>query len=210
MTHTVTKARILCSAKNLYIKNGFLDVTMEEIAKGSGLTRRTLYRYFGTKEELAFRVVIMILSELNSAQHKIAGNLHGTGIVRLESFLKQFIVYIGSRMDMLRFLGEFDFHFKDSNKKEPGADIMAEYRRVSLKPELLIRNIISQGLKDNSIHRNTDPELTTITISNVLWSFGQRIAIRNKHIKEETGIDPEKMIIHQVDLYINALKRGNK
>ena len=49
--------QIIEAAKNLFNKFGFKKVTMDEIAKEAGVTKRTVYAYFKSKEEL-FQVIV--------------------------------------------------------------------------------------------------------------------------------------------------------
>jgi len=47
-----TRRRILKSARRLFNRRGFAEVTIDEIMKDAGLTRGGFYRHFDTKEEL--------------------------------------------------------------------------------------------------------------------------------------------------------------
>lgn len=44
--------QILTSAKSLFTKYGFKKVSMDEIASDAGVTKKTVYTYFSSKEEL--------------------------------------------------------------------------------------------------------------------------------------------------------------
>ena len=44
--------QILASAKSLFTKYGFKKVSMDEIASDAGVTKKTVYTYFSSKEEL--------------------------------------------------------------------------------------------------------------------------------------------------------------
>src|SRR6516164_9638132 len=47
-----TRERILRSARRLFNRKGFAEVTIDEIMTGAGLTRGGFYRHFKTKDEL--------------------------------------------------------------------------------------------------------------------------------------------------------------
>lgn len=49
-----TKTHVLEVADKLFKENGYDKTSMDEIAKESGVSRRTLFRYFNTKSEILF------------------------------------------------------------------------------------------------------------------------------------------------------------
>lgn len=52
--HRETRARIADIAVGLFIERGFTDTTMDDVADQAGVSRRTVYRHFPTKDELVF------------------------------------------------------------------------------------------------------------------------------------------------------------
>lgn len=49
-----TRAEIIDAAMGLFVAHGFDDVPMTQVADAAGVARRTLYRYFPTKEDIVF------------------------------------------------------------------------------------------------------------------------------------------------------------
>ena len=46
------KEQVIEAARRLFHQFGFKKVSMDEIAKEAGVTKKTIYMYFGSKEEL--------------------------------------------------------------------------------------------------------------------------------------------------------------
>jgi len=46
------KERILAKAEEMFLEHGYSKVTMEEIASGLGMSKKTLYRFFANKKDL--------------------------------------------------------------------------------------------------------------------------------------------------------------
>lgn len=202
------RRNILDSATSQFLENGMFNTSMGDIAGRSGVTRRTLYRYFETREELAYEVLIGLMEEWNRIHMDIFGELEGSGLEKLEKLLYGLVNHMEKRMDFLTFAGEFDFYFKDDSDFKPKEDQARRYEETIHLSEKLISSVIEEGIRDLSIEVDRPVSLIVYTITNVLWSYGQRIAIRGEGIKEEFGIDPREMFLCQIDLYLKVLKRG--
>ena len=56
-----TRARIVESARALFNRHGFTEVSIDEIMASAGLTRGGFYNHFKTKDELYAEAVTQIL-----------------------------------------------------------------------------------------------------------------------------------------------------
>ena len=52
--HRETRQRIADDAVELFLERGFANTTMEDVAVAAGVSRRTVYRHFSTKDDLVF------------------------------------------------------------------------------------------------------------------------------------------------------------
>lgn len=66
-SRTLAKKRreILSSAKELFIEKGIEQTSMQMIAERAGITRRSLYNYYDSKEKIAVDVQIVNLDEIS-------------------------------------------------------------------------------------------------------------------------------------------------
>ena len=48
----ITKENILMQAEAFFLKYGFRNVTMDDLCKEMGISKKTLYQYFQTKDAL--------------------------------------------------------------------------------------------------------------------------------------------------------------
>lgn len=71
-----TQARILDAANQVIAKVGYNRLRMEAVAKGSGITRQTIYNYFPNKQQLATAVLLREGALVNErAKENIPENL---------------------------------------------------------------------------------------------------------------------------------------
>lgn len=207
---TEKQIMIVEKAKGVFLANGFFSTVMDDIAMAAGLTRRTLYRHFKTKEDIAYEVMMLVMKDWNVYNQSIYEEVKGNGIEKLSDFFNRLIDYMEERRLFMKFIGEFDYYFKD--------DVLEKHMRVETddfdttmrESDNLIRNIIQEGIVDGSIKATIDIPLMEATISNVLWSFGQRVAIRGKAMKIETGYSGVQLIRHQVKIIIMAIEENGK
>lgn len=52
------KATFIAAAQALFLQKGFDNTSIEEVAQEAGLTKRTLYQYFLSKEDLFFAITL--------------------------------------------------------------------------------------------------------------------------------------------------------
>jgi AcrR family transcriptional regulator len=200
-----TKSEFLINAKAIFMEKGIADTYMDDIAVRSGKTRRTIYRHFDSKEDLAYEVLIGILEEWNEYQRQIFQALTGTGIEQLSAFLHGIKAYMSDRIALMAFLAEFDFYFKDTNEKKIKPELLERFDVNARESDDLIEQLIDMGLEDQTISINKDKHLIIATISSVLWGFGQRVAVRGKTMTIELDQDPIDIISCQIDMYIDFL-----
>jgi AcrR family transcriptional regulator len=62
-----TRTEIFQAAIDLFIAQGFDGTSMEDVASAAGVSRRTLYRYFGTKDDIVFEPPREWLGVMNEA-----------------------------------------------------------------------------------------------------------------------------------------------
>ncbi len=84
------KLRIMQAVQDLFFKYGFSKVTMDEVADSLGMSKKTLYRIFASKEDLLLEVTNHHLVECDNQLKKICSE---KGVDPLEK-LKRFSNYV--------------------------------------------------------------------------------------------------------------------
>ncbi len=93
-----TKNKILERAMDLFFQFGFSKVSMDELASGLSMSKKTIYKYFPGKKVLIWAIV-------NSTKHEV-----GTNVERIandeslpyEDRLKEIMNFIGMRLSRLQ------------------------------------------------------------------------------------------------------------
>ena len=72
---------ILAAAEEIFRRKGFDATTMEEIAAGAGLTRKTVYNQFASKEEIALVLIALAEADDQPYRARIAAGEDAIGLV---------------------------------------------------------------------------------------------------------------------------------
>ena len=89
-----TRIRILNAALKRLEASGGSEVRLSDIAKEAGVTRQTLYLYFGTRADLLIAVT-QYVDELKASNERLAPSRTAqSGIERLEAYISAWAAYI--------------------------------------------------------------------------------------------------------------------
>lgn len=202
----LTETLILNEARSVFMEKGIVGTVMRDIALRTDLSIRTLYRYFKSKEDIAYAIIIDILNEWNEFMTQSYQSLEGTGIEKIHQFLFKLLDAVEIFEDELRYISEFDFYFTESMEDVVSLERLQDYQNIILVSDILFKLMIDLGQEDGTITKDIDVDLFVVTMSQVLWSFAQRIVVRKNIIKEESGLDGLVLMHEQIMIYINHLK----
>lgn len=195
-----TKNAILEAAQEAFLSNGYHKTDMGHIAKIVGIDKRTIYRYFQSKEALAFAIWQKVLTYVMDFGADSVGE---TGYERLSNMLYGYMKEVKRNQNIIKFLGEFDHVFSGEYPHISEAEEFVSY--IASKGNGMLTEYIKQGTLDGSIKNDLDIELTAGTISNVLIAMSQRIVMRGEHLKVEQGYSYE-MLDNCVGLLLRGIK----
>lgn len=184
--------RILESAQTLFLRDGIDSVTMNTIADEARIARKTLYKYFPTKQELAFAILKNFIEkrkdDFDSGQIP-AGN----GFQRLEFFLMDSVNMLERYPEFFRFLVEFNVLYARNGDPE-------RVRQTFALGNDLLSPIIRDGIADGSIRADFEPKFLVAAILNQMSALDARFALTGTQIGAEYGQSAREL--HQAILRI--------
>jgi TetR/AcrR family transcriptional regulator len=189
------------AALALFVEKGYAATRVEEVAKRAGVSKGTLFLYFGSKEEL-FKAVI-----------------HENLALRFVSWNEEFETFEGSTDEMLRFCLEAWWTRVGTtpasgiiklimSEAHNFPEIASYYQTEVVDPGVaLIRRILQRGI-DRGEFRNVDPEYAVYTVTSsivylVTWKHSMGACASSL-----TPFSPERYIAMQVDILLNGLRRS--
>lgn len=197
------KEKIIHRAFDLFSQKGLDKVTMEEISKAAGVGVASVYRYFNTKAELAFRTQQILWDEV---QQQITADLYNdayeekSGFEQLCMLIDGFENLYNNHSGYLLFAADYKMYLIRSNLKISGADYEAMLKPV----HKLFKDALAKGSKDLSLSVKGNADDIFYTIWGILRSYIDEIIIYD-HMAD--GSNPwttrlhfiRSMILHQLN-----------
>lgn len=137
--------RIAASMIACVAERGYKETTISQIAKAAGVSRRTFYAYFSSKDECFFDTFDLIIDHLRKAATEAAA-AHTEWPERVRARLATILDTFAANPDLARFLL--------ISSPRAGSEIAARYRRAM--DEVLAE--LTDGIPDEARDREPSPE----------------------------------------------------
>lgn len=183
MERNIRMKDIIDAAEKVFFAKGFNNATMDDIAEEAEFSKRTLYVYFRSKEQLYFEIMSRGYKLLNGIYEKsLEKSPLKTGIEKIKllgktliDFNNNFPEYFEAIMDYEN--GDMDFNNNDDKS-------IQECYKEGEKLFNFLKDAIDEGINEGTILVDTD----VINTSLVLWA--SIVGVLNTSRKKE------KYLIH--------------
>lgn len=197
------KAEISRVAWKLFLHSGYRETTMADIAKAAGLSRKTLYQYFKSREEIALEIEVGLFRDFIELMDEHTPKIIGNGYQKAVQYFELIDKNLDGYKEAIQFTGLFDFQIKGRYAIEPSIE---EFIMLIAKAGSYLKNIIEEGVKDGSICNTLDPLITSETINDSWLYLAQRVFARPDSINSRREILSRNEITQQLKLFQAALK----
>jgi len=206
------------AAEKLFFSRGYDNVTMDDIAKEVGLTKKSLYLYFKNKEALYFTVVLRGTRILNALVKEDTqkgttgfeslweiGHAYYTFVRKYPDYNRACNYFYSERFDTEKIINYKGQGFNSFSYTGYGSDfwnaidlatitngeVMKEI--IGLRQEIftIMRDTIKKGIEDGTFRRDADP-VEAATIFTMLLESRPNLRPDLKIALEEHGIDQSR------------------
>lgn len=191
----MNKIDIIDAAEKLFFSKGYNNTTMDEVAKEAGFTKRTLYSYFTSKEEIYEKIRERGYLILNSLfLEALEKERNSSEIKKIKSMGYSF----------LKFEREYRGYFKSIFEM---GDFVEECEALEKTTLEILDKCIKDGVKKGEITDRID----CVNISLILWSsimgFVTTFSRKEKYINEYFEKDIKEVTETGFDLILNSIKK---
>ena len=184
----IRRHEILHQVTSIFLKQGFHETSMQEIAEAAGLGKSTLYDYFRTKDDILLYFFEDQINDLTEAAQRIAlQNIPADE--RLRQIMGVHLESLQANRSLFMKLSQ------DAQRLKPDSQKQLQEKRHAYQD--LIRGLIEEGVREGTFRR-VDPLLAARMLINAMLPvmFTSRPTGTAQEMLEETmeifmkGIEP--------------------
>lgn len=146
--HEKRKHEILTKALELFIEEGYEDVTFQKIADRCGITRTTLYIYFKNKREIFLWSIKQFTQALEQEILSILKNPQYTSIECLECIFDMIITRAEENYQFFKVLLTYLIQLQKS-----GSNVNERVARRTIRIQHILSTIVIRGQKNGEIKK---------------------------------------------------------
>ena len=194
---------IVASAARVFGAKGFDSASMDEIAAAAEFTKRTVYLYFDSKEDLFFAATLQAFKKLHAAL-KDAAQSNASGYEKLLGGCRAYYRFSRDDPEHMRLINEFG-----SVKKKSGGNSQRLRELVKFDDELFqwVAQGISDGKSDGSIRSDLDSMKATFSIIFIMTGFFNQLSMTGTTFLEHFALNPEDFSEYSMELIFSSIKR---
>ena len=197
---TQREEEIITAALNLFIKKGFNNVSMDAIAAESDFTKRTLYKYFNSKEDLYFGVALKSFKKMFSYFAE-AAKKGKTGYEKLILACNAYYQFYKDNPEQLRLMNTIGIlRKKDTPKKR-------EWLNFDNSLFKSIESLFEMGKKDNSIHKDVDSVKGAYSFAFLMTGFFNQFSETGKTFTENFKLNQDEFVSYVIELLGRSIKK---
>ncbi|MHB1316042.1 MAG: TetR/AcrR family transcriptional regulator [Christensenellales bacterium] len=193
------KASFLDAAERLFMQKGFENTSIDEVAKEAGMTKRTLYQYFGSKEDLFYAVALKGVRLLLSV-YEDAMNQGGNTLEKIRLGNKAYLQFYMDYLGMFRLL-----NYQPANQKN--CEASPHYREIQVLDGIRMKyfmEFVAAGKSDGSINPNLD--IKKAVFFAFFSAFSLLFTVSSLNMWDKLELDEREFLDFSFDLLADALK----
>lgn len=184
--------RVVEFARGVFLREGFRRITMEEVASGMGISKRTLYEAVPSKEALVGEVLDAQIARVSGLARGVVADRSLPYRRKVEEFLLVLARAISAVSPA--FLG-------DLKRLTPG--LYGRFQRMREENVLRIfRGMIVEGKESGHLRDGVDPALVAEAFLHALRG------LTDPEVMGRLQIVPEVAFRHTLDLFLHGMLRG--
>lgn len=195
------KEAFLNAAEKLFAEKGFENTSIDEVVKLAGLTKRTLYQYFQSKEDLFYAIALKGARQLYEAS--IGALDRGENVrekIRLANLAH--LSFYKEHLDLFQILN----YIPANQQNIQASPHYLEIKQLDAARMNYLASLIAAGVSDGSINPKLDMKKAVFFGFFSAFSLLYTVAFTDKSIWKALSIEEDEFLNFSFDLFVAALK----
>jgi AcrR family transcriptional regulator len=198
----VREEEITEAAERIFIGKGFEDASMDEIAKAAQFTKRTLYQYFRSKEDLYLAVVLRGF-KLMVGKLSVAGAEGTNGIGRIRLSFRALYGFYREHPETFKLISQWSYVKRRSLEENPAMEQLQSFNRQMLGQ---IAVTLREGIADGSVRSGLAVEATVLRLVFLITGFLTQLVMTGESFTRQFSLDPEEFGLSAIDMVLDSLE----
>ncbi|MDT8717701.1 TetR/AcrR family transcriptional regulator [Clostridium sp. 19966] len=202
----IRRTDIIQAAERVFFTKGYDAATMDDVAKEAEFSKRTIYVYFNSKEQIYFEIMVkgykILISMLKTDMEdkKTANSLDTLRQIgkTLYRFSKEYTDYFKAIMEYEN--GELDFSREELNKTKE------ECYELGEKLFSYLTSALEKGIKEGEIRKDLDVVNTAIVLWASVIGVFNTVNKKKNYIMEYHKRKPEELIQAAFDVLVRSIE----
>ena len=194
------KELFIDAAKKLFIEKGFEATSIDEVAQTAGLTKRTLYQYFTSKEDL-FYAIVMIEGQKLLKDYLVAFEKGKTALEKIRLGNQAHLQFYTDHPDMFRLLN-YRPSAQSSIEASPHFREVADLEMVRIQH---FASLIEEGHADGSISPALDMKKAVFFAFFSAFSLLYTVSTSDDGVWNMMGIDKHDFLQFSFNVMADAI-----
>ena len=190
---------ILDAARDLLTQKAITDISMDDIAAAADYTRRTLYAYFSSRDDIWLCVHLEDLARRWEWQKQHLAGVEG-GLARIMVWAESLYAYWKAHPQSMQVEQYWDFHGID--RHGIGAATFAGFEALNNELATALREMFRDGMADGSLRTDLP---TDACISQFLYALRAILGRALSSSYSFTDLDPDEYVRHYLDQYRHSI-----
>ena len=185
-------------ATDLFMTRSISEVTIKDIAVSAQVGEATIYRYFGSKQNIVVQSAMKIQGIVSTDFFNLKkGN---NGYEKLKVFYNSYYEIFIKHPNFYKFLNEFDAYvsIEDSNITNPYENAIDAYKKFFMEAYEL-------GLKDGSVKKQDNIEMFYFSTTHALLELAKKLVFKKAVLNQDTRIEKTSELQCLIDVILASL-----
>lgn len=185
-------------ATDLFMTRSISEVTIKDIAVSAQVGEATIYRYFGSKQNIVVHAAMKIQSIVSKDFFNLEKGKNG--YEKLKVFYESYYEIFIKHPNFYKFLSEFDAYVsvEDSSITNPYESAIDSYKNFYMDAYEL-------GLKDGSVRKQNNIEMFYFSTTHALLELAKKLAFKKAVLNQDNRIEKTSELQCLIDIILGSL-----